>query len=78
MLDQNSYVNFRKALNEIYRTPGGKLVIEYLEQVYVTARAVDPNPTVLAYKLGQKEAMQTIVAEAKQEYVQATGVNYNE
>lgn len=62
------YEEFRRALNEIYLTPQGKLIIDTLEKSYVDTNVfhVDTNTTM--YRLGQKELIQVIVQEAKTKY----------
>ena len=60
-------INFRKALRELFKTPNGNTVLEFLEESYVDIPAVGETPEITYYKLGQKEFVQGLVKDARSE-----------
>lgn len=72
-LHQNDrYIKFRKALNHIFKTESGKEVLEFLNEAYVETPAVDQQPEITYYKLGQKEFVQGLIKDATTDYNELT------
>ncbi len=65
----DGYKKYRNALKELQSTPNGKYLLDYLNMVYGDASALDINPHVMAYKLGQKELIQAILEDSKTDYI---------
>jgi len=67
MKNKNSlevYKEYRKALKEIYNSPQGKIIFDYLEKVYVEASCFDRDTNTLVYRLANKELIQHLIYEA--------------
>lgn len=62
------YEEFRRALNEVYLTPQGKLVIDTLERSYVESNVFNVDTNTTMYRLGQKELIQALVSDARVKY----------
>ena len=59
---------FREALYTLFDCKKGKIVLDFLQECYVDAPAIDADTTLLAYKLGQKEFVQGLIKDATTKY----------
>ena len=69
----DSYKKYRNALSDIYSSPQGETIFEYLEKAYVEASCFDTDTNSLVYRLAQKELIQNIILEAKTKYEEGEG-----
>jgi hypothetical protein len=58
---------FRTALHRLMASDDGKIVAEGLTRMYVEQSALGDNELQTAYRLGQKEFVQGILADAAKE-----------
>lgn len=58
-------ISFRKALFELFRTPNGEIVLDFLQQSYVDNTCLGQTTEQTFYNLGQKELVQGLIRDAK-------------
>lgn len=53
---------FKKALKLLLTTESGLYILKCLKEDYIDTTSLHENPHVMAYKLGQKEFVQTLIS----------------
>ena len=61
----NKFIEFRKALVEIFDSENGQKVIEFLQESYVDVPVVDKSTEITFYRLGQKEFVQGLIKDTQ-------------
>lgn len=61
---QEELRRFRNALNKLAGTEEGKIVLDYLQKVYVDSSAMDKEVNLTFYRLGQKEFVQGLIQDS--------------
>jgi hypothetical protein len=65
-MSNEKVIKFRNALYRIFSSEEGKTVLDFLEESYVDSPAICDKTEHTFYKLGQKEFVQGLIKDAKQ------------
>lgn len=57
--------DYAQTLQAVSESPAGQKLLKYLHEEFVEASSLDPNPHVMAYKVGQKELVQDLLTRVK-------------
>lgn len=57
----NDPVKTRKRVKQLFKTPEGKKVLEFLTECYIKPSCLNDNHYITHYQLGQKELIQMLV-----------------
>lgn len=52
-----------RGIKSVLGKDDGLVLLKMLKEMYVDVVALDPEPTIMAYKLGQKELIQYLISE---------------
>jgi hypothetical protein len=67
-MDSQEFIKrYQTAVVEIFKTPNGKIVLDMLRQVYVDVSVLESTSDLTHYRLGQKELVQQLIADATSE-----------
>lgn len=64
-----NYQKYRTALYNLNKLPEGKSILEYLEQTYCKSSAFSSDSNYTMYRLGQKELVQVLCEDARNEFI---------
>jgi len=58
---KHTYMDAMRALQYVFDSEQGTVLLEYLEETYAIRSCLNENPQRMAYALGQKEFVETLI-----------------